>query len=215
MNFIPLESSLDELLGGGLHIKRITQVYGPPGSGKTNIALQATVNAVKMGKKVVFIDTENGFSEERLSQIAGEEKQKVLENTFLLEPSNMKEQGRMIASLTSREDIGLVIVDSMVYHYRLEMDRENPRDASRVLGKQLSTLLELSRKNDLAVLITNQVYTSIENGRIEPVGGDTLKYGSKVVLELKNEPRRAKLVKHLFVRSGQERDFRINGKGIL
>ncbi|MCD4739769.1 DNA repair and recombination protein RadB [archaeon] len=214
MNFVPLECILDELLGGGLHIKKITQVYGPPGSGKTNIALQATVNAVKMGKKVVFIDSESGFSEERLGQIAGEKKQQVLDNTYLLEPASMREQGQMIKDLVRYKDVGLVVVDSIVYHYRLEMDQDKPRSSSRVLGRQLADLLELSRKKDLAVLVTNQVYTSIDTGRVEPVGGDTLKYGSKIVLELKPE-RKAKLIKHLFVESGKEKNFNIAEQGIV
>ena len=37
---IPTNSSLDKLLGGGIEKGSITQFYGPPGSGKTNISLK-------------------------------------------------------------------------------------------------------------------------------------------------------------------------------
>lgn len=215
MNCVPLNCGLDELLGGGIRTRTITQIYGPPGSGKTNIALQAAINAVRMGKRVVYIDPESGFSEKRLEQIVGKEKEKVLENIILFEPENFEEQGKIISSLHKLEDIGLVIVDSIVYHYRLEMDQDNPRPLSQELGRQVAELLNLARKKNVAVLITNQVYTNIDNGHVEPVGGDTLKYGSKIIIELTKEPRKAKLIKHKFLKSGKEVEFKIVGKGVI
>ena len=46
---IPTNSSLDKLLGGGIEKGCITQFYGPPGSGKTNIALKILYEATKNG----------------------------------------------------------------------------------------------------------------------------------------------------------------------
>ncbi|MCD6414347.1 MAG: DNA repair and recombination protein RadB [Candidatus Diapherotrites archaeon] len=215
MNCIPLNCSIDELMGGGIRARTITQVYGPPGSGKTNIALQASINAVKMGKRAVFIDPESGFSEKRLEQMVGKDKEKILSSIILFEPGSFGEQGKIISSLWELDDIGLVVVDSIVYHYRLEMDQENPRPLSQELGRQVGELLNLARKKDLAVLITNQVYTNMDNGHVEPVGGDTLKYGSKVIVEITKEPRKAKLIKHKFLKSGKEVEFKIVGKGVI
>jgi DNA repair protein RadB len=214
MNSVPLNCGLDELLGGGVRARTITQVYGPSGSGKTNLAMQAAVNAVRMGKKVAFIDPESGFSEKRLQQIAGKDYERVLENTFLFEPSSLKEQGDVIAGLAKHEGLGLIIVDSIVYYYRLEMDHEKPREAHQELGLQLAQLLDLARKKNLSVLVTNQVYSDVDTGNVEPVGGDILKYGSKIIMELSKEPRKARLVKHKFLKSGQEKDFEIIGKGL-
>ena len=45
---IPTSSSLDELLGGGIEKGAITQFYGPPGCGKTNIVLKIYMNRLKM-----------------------------------------------------------------------------------------------------------------------------------------------------------------------
>lgn len=215
MEFVPLNCGLDELLGGGIRTRTITQIYGPPGSGKTNIALQAAVNAARMGKRVVFIDPESGFSEKRLEQMVGKDKEKILKKIILFEPENFEEQGKIISSLWNLDDVGLVIVDSIVYHYRLEMDQENPRPLSQELGRQVAELLNLARKKNLAVLITNQVYTNVDNGHVEPVGGDTLKYGSKIIIELSKEPRKARLVKHKFLKSGKEVEFRIVGRGVI
>jgi len=68
---IKIHKDFDTLLGGGLQSRCITHIYGSPGSGKTNIALMATANAVKNGK-VIYIDSEGSFSVERLRQISGE-----------------------------------------------------------------------------------------------------------------------------------------------
>jgi DNA repair protein RadB len=46
------QKPLDDLLGGGIEHKSLTNLYGPPGCGKTNIALLASVSAVKNEKKL-------------------------------------------------------------------------------------------------------------------------------------------------------------------
>jgi len=217
LNCIPLNNALDDLLGEGVRTGAVTQIYGPPGSGKSNIALQAAVNCVKMGKKVVFIDTEGSFNQFRIKQMAPEGHGKVLENTYLLEPESLSEQAEAIKSLESiDESVALVIVDSMVYYYRLERDGEKPHAASRELGSQLAQLMNIARKKKVAVLVTNQVYTNIDNGNMEPVGGDTMKYGSKIIVRLDNGiDRSAKVVKHQFLKDGQERKFKIVGRGVI
>ncbi len=48
---IQTNSSLDLILGGGIEKRNITQFYGPPGSGKTNISLDLAVQVAKNGKK--------------------------------------------------------------------------------------------------------------------------------------------------------------------
>ena len=42
-------SPIDSLIGGGIEKGVITQFYGPPGSGKTNIALNLLVQNAKNG----------------------------------------------------------------------------------------------------------------------------------------------------------------------
>ncbi len=60
---------LDQLLNGGYERDIVTTIYGPAGSGKTNLAILCATSAVRKGKKVVFVDTENNFSVERFKQI--------------------------------------------------------------------------------------------------------------------------------------------------
>ena len=98
MKMIKINDKFDLLLGGGLHPRNITHIYGPPGSGKTNIALIATANAAKNGR-VIYIDPEGGFSVERMKQISGELTNDVLGNVMLIEPTDFDEQKVAIKKL--------------------------------------------------------------------------------------------------------------------
>jgi DNA repair protein RadB len=191
---ISFGNGLDTILNGGLETKTVTQFYGPPASGKTNLCLLAIVRCVAQGKKAVFIDTEGGHSIERLRQIAGDDLDAVLENSYFYEPTNFTDQ-----------------------QFRFERNDENASVLNKALASQVSKLSALSRKHNLAVIITTQVYASfeVENG-VEPVGGSMLKYWSKVIVELKREGRdvEAVLVRHRGLAEGISVRFHITDKGI-
>ena len=99
---------LDKLLEGGHETDVITTVYGPAGSGKTTTCLLAAVSAAaakeNKDKKIVFIDTEGGFSTERLQQIAGTaaDVKKVMEKIMLLKVTTFAEQKNASRRLLSR-----------------------------------------------------------------------------------------------------------------
>ena len=57
---------LDKMLDGGYERDTVTTVYGPSGSGKTNVCMVAAISVAMKGKKVIYIDTEGGFSADRL-----------------------------------------------------------------------------------------------------------------------------------------------------
>jgi DNA repair protein RadB len=216
---ISLKTSLDTILNGGLESKTVTQFYGPPASGKTNLCLLAAVRCVKEGKKVIFIDTEGGHSIERLRQIAGDDLDDVLKNTYFYEPFSFSDQQFIVENLDymMKEEIGLIILDSAVAFYRFERNDENASELNKALAAQIAKLSSLARKQNLAVVITTQVYASyeVENG-VEPVGGSMLKYWSKVIIELKKDGKNveAKLVRHRELAEGLQTRFQITEKGI-
>ena len=82
---IPTNSGIDNLLDGGVEKGTVTQIFGPPGSGKSNISLVLAVNVAKQGKKVVYVDTEGGISINRIKQIAGEDFPKIVNNIIVFE----------------------------------------------------------------------------------------------------------------------------------
>ncbi|MBI5681183.1 MAG: DNA repair and recombination protein RadB [Methanobacterium sp.] len=218
---IPLECGIDSIIGGGVEKGSITQFYGPPGSGKTNIALKMLVQCAKNDKKAVIIDTEGGLSIERIKQIAGEDFDKFAGNIIVMEPTNFQEQNeslkRIDNSLKSEEHkIDLLILDSAVALYRLKEGGQT--EINRELGKQMGLLSRLARKHNIAVIITNHIYSLFdEEGVIEPVGGTILKYWSKIIVELeKNEKgeRYAILKRHKSKPEGLKVRFEIIDNGL-
>lgn len=218
---IPLDCPIDSIIGGGIEKGSITQFYGPPGSGKTNIALKMLVQCAKNGKKAVLIDTEGGLSIERMKQISGEDFDDLAGNIIVLEPTNFEEQDEAIKRIeyslkSGEDDVDLVILDSAVALYRLKEGGQT--EINRELSKQMGLLSMIARKYDIAIVVTNHIYSVFdEEGVIEPVGGTILKYWSKIIIELvkdDNGERFAILKRHRSKPDGLKVKFEIVNKGL-
>ena len=225
-NKIPTGSKvLDIMLDGGYENDVITTIYGPAGSGKTVLCLLCAINVARSGKKVVYVDSEGGFSLERLKQIAShisQDYEKILDKIIFLKPTSFAEQKKSFEKLKDivNDKIGLIIVDTIAMLYRLELGKnENIQDVNRELGRQISYLTEIARKKNIPILITNQVYTDFDDkNKVNIVGGDILKYGSKCLIELQitpNSNRRAILRKHRSLQEEKEILFKIVEGGII
>lgn len=208
--------SLDELLGGGIEYSSMSSVFGPAGVGKTCFAIQASVNCIKSGKKVLYVDTEGGFSPERFEQISHSHS---MRDVILIEPKTFREQEDAIMGLSKiiNGDVGLIVLDSLVTLYRLEMTKDTHHDVNRRLALQLSELSKLSREHNIPVIITNQVYEDIEKRELELVSRDVVKYWAKCLLELRRTgkgKRAATIRKHRSRPEGEEAEFSITQNGI-
>ncbi|PIZ52041.1 DNA repair and recombination protein RadB [Candidatus Woesearchaeota archaeon CG_4_10_14_0_2_um_filter_33_13] len=210
---------LDQLLNGGYDQDIVTTIYGPSGSGKTNFCLMAAVKVAENGKKVIFVDTEGGIAVERIKQISTSYKDALI-NMLFFNPFNFIEQNEIMDKLKEliNEDIGLIVVDSISMLYRLELGkREDVYDVNISLGRQIATLVEITRKRKIPVLITNQVYSDFDDrNEVKMVGGDLLRYGSKCLIELKrnNNSREFILRKHRSLPEGLGTTFKIVQSGL-
>jgi DNA repair protein RadB len=225
---------LNDFLGGGYERGVVTMVVGPPGSGKTNLSILAACSSAKDGR-VVFIDTEGGFSVDRVMQIVGEKKfDKIISNISILNPMDFSEQEgcfEKINKYLKKGDVDLVVVDSIVMLYRLELGIANSlKNLDRVcevnssISNQMRNLVEIVRKRNIPVIITNQVYgnyLSFEdklNGVDKDtfvVGGDLFRYWSKCIIELKKGlGRKMILLKHRSL-PVKEISFEIRDAGIF
>lgn len=207
---------LDELLEGGLEKGIITNVYGESGTGKTSFCVQVASSVAEKGGKVAYVDTEGGFSPERMAQVAGEQ---ALENIVIRNPVDFQQQEEAIESLeglVESEDIEFVIVDSAVSLYRLKVNGDNASDINQRLSQQLSELSKVARVHNIPVLITNQVYTSFDEEDLELVGRDVPKYWSKCLLKVsENSKRKIEVSKHRSIPKGRSTEFQIVNEGIV
>lgn len=215
--------ALDDLLGGGLETGTITQVYGPPGAGKTNVILAAAVAVAGGGGRTLLIDTE-GISVERLDQLMGgtersDDPRTVTDRIGIRNVHDFEEQAAAIKDVAEvAADLDLIAIDCATGFYRLERGTdEREGDALRDVTRQVTHLLSLARKHDLAVLLTNQVFTDPDTDRVRPLGGNTLGHWSGVVIRLdrfRGGNRRATLEKHRSLPAGETVGFRITEAGL-
>lgn len=208
---------LDELLGGGFEVGTITQLFGEAGSGKTNICLQLTIETVKNGRKVIYIDSE-GFSPERFEQIAGNGVGKIAKEIIVYEPMNFEQQYVAIKDVEKVIDkVGVIILDSAATFYRFELDDERDITLIRELANQIAHLLGLARKYGVAVVFTNQVYTDIEKNQYRPLGGNLIEHLSKTIIQLEKigmGRRKATLRKHRSRPEGIACEFMLTQEGV-
>lgn len=205
-------SPLDKLLHGGIESDAVTNVYGPAGSGKTNVALTTLISCCET-KKAIYIDTEGSFSLERFQQLGGNENH--IKNIIFIEPTTWKEQHEKIIKMEKLIDseIGLIIVDSLVALYRLELNEDNFQNINKQLATQYSVLSRIARTHKIPVLVTNQVYSIGNDERIELTSRTISKYWSKALIELKKTEKancRVAIVrKHRSLPEGKSIEFEI------
>ena len=221
---IPLGCApLEELLDGGLERGTVTQVYGPPAAGKTNLALEAAVETAAMGEIAVYIDTE-GVSIERFEQLLrsradGEDVETLSNRIIVTNAHDFDEQEEAVRDVEEfAEEASLIVLDSVTGFYRLRRaeDREEG-EALRAIARQVTHLLSLARRYDLAVLLTNQVFTDPDSERVRPLGGNTLEHWTGVVVRIdrfRGGNRRATLEKHRSKPAGGTVQFRITETGL-
>ncbi|SEA12544.1 DNA repair protein RadB [Haloplanus vescus] len=213
---------LDDLLGGGFERGTVTQVYGPPAAGKTNLVLSAAVQVAAADGTAVFIDTE-GLSIDRFRQLAeatadGDDVEELTSRIVVSEAHDFEEQEEAVrdaADLAPRAD--LIVLDSATGFYRLERHDDDAGETLRRVGRQVTHLLSLARKHDLAAVVTNQVFTDPDGERSKGLGGHTLDHWTGTVLRLdrfRGGNRRATLEKHRSKPAGESAAFRITGEGL-
>lgn len=212
-------TALDDLLEGGMEGGSITLFFGEAGSGKTNICLQIAKNVALTNKKVIYIDTE-GVSLERLKQMAGDTYEDVMKNVLFFEPHTFEEQEKFVDKAVklaeSSLEVGVIILDSATIHYRLTRNDEE-KGIRKSLSPQLAKLLAVSRSKDIPIILTSQVYTDIEKGTFEPLGGHVLLHNAKAIVRLDKVgtgSRRAVIIKHRHLEEGKRADFKLTKDGV-
>ena len=171
------------------------------------------------------MDTEGGISIDRIKQIAGTEFSSVANNIIVFEPTNFSEQNDNLKSVDfwlrkNHRDVDLIVLDSAVALYRVD-DMKSSK-LNKELGKQMGLLSKMVRQYDIAVVLTNQIYSAIDedgNNDIKAVGGTILQYWSKVIIQLERgdelNQRIATLIRHRSIPEGKQAVFTITSSGIM
>lgn len=185
----------DLYTGGGFPCSRYSIVYGPEGSGKTNICYAAAANAQKLPppcNKVVWVDLEGTFDPNWAAQFGID-----VDMLIVVKPSYGEEAVDLIDALVRAEDVAMLVVDSLatvVASKEIESSVEKADvGSSSVLVKRLCNKLvialamEARRGHAPAVVLINQTRFKIGVMFGDPEtmpGGQTMKFLSSLTVRL-------------------------------
>ncbi len=185
-------SELNRILGGGFQTGKLTEVYGPFKSGKTNLAhtLAVTTQLPKsrggLESPVAYIDTENTFSKEKIKRIAKRfdfKPEEILSHIYHARIYSSDHQSQMISkaeTLCKTRGVRLIVVDSLMALMRAEyVGIGMLAKRQGVLNNMLHGLSRIAETYNCAVLLTNQVATKMM-GRFsgnDAIGGNIIAHG--------------------------------------
>ncbi|MGA8081658.1 MAG: hypothetical protein WB988_07325 [Candidatus Nitrosopolaris sp.] len=137
----------------------------------------------------IYIDAESRFRPERIKEIAkarGFDSKDILERILVTKALDIKQLESRIEAACSKIDsdskIKLLIVDSIIYHYRAKCaGRSKLLEKIQRLNKYMHLLLKTAHTSGVAVVVTNhQTQTSVDGAynRVAPLGGNAMSYAS-------------------------------------
>ncbi len=186
--------NLDNLLGGGVETGSVTEFYGEYGTGKTQIAHQLCVTVQLplerggVNGKALYIDSEGTFRPERIMQIAKSfdlDPMRTLRNIVYARAYNSDHQMLLtgqVKDLLQKEDIKLVVIDSVTGHFRSEYPgRESLAMRQQKLNRHMHELNRIAGAYNIAIYVTNQVMARPDvfwGDATAPVGGHILSHAS-------------------------------------
>ncbi|MFQ5716460.1 MAG: recombinase RecA [Nitrospinales bacterium] len=190
VDIIPTGSiSLDNALGvGGIPRGRITEIFGPEGSGKTSLTLHIIAEAQKRGGTAAFIDAEHA-----LDPIYARELGIQLDDLLLSQPDT-GEQSLEIAEVLIRSGaVDVVVIDSvaaMVPKAELDGDMGDSHMGlqARLMSQAMRKLTAVINKSNTALIFINQIRMKIGVMFGNPettTGGNALKFYSSVRIDIR------------------------------
>jgi DNA repair protein RadA len=179
--------AFDELMGGGIETQSITEFYGEFGSCKTQFAMQLAVNVQRpeeqggLNGHALYIDTENTFRPERITQMAnamGMDPQEALKKIHVARAFNSNHQmllAERAIEICRDFPVKLIVVDSLTAHFRAEfVGRGTLADRQQKLNRHMHDLQRLGGIQNAAVVVTNQVSAKPDaffGDPTRPIGG--------------------------------------------
>jgi len=181
--------SLDLALGiGGIPRGRVTEIFGPEGSGKTTLALHIIAEAQKRGGNSAMIDVEHALDPVYASSIGVN-----IEELLISQPDNGEEALEIAEKLVHSGAIDVLVVDSvaaLVPRAELEGDMGDAHVGlqARLMSQALRKLTASIGRSGTAVIFINQLREKVGivfgNPEVTP-GGRALKFYSSVRLDLR------------------------------
>jgi recombination protein RecA len=181
--------SLDLALGiGGVPRGRVTEIYGPEGSGKTTLAQHIVAEAQKMGGVAAFIDMEHALDPVYASKCGVS-----VEELYISQPDTGEQALEIAEALVRSGAVDVIVVDSVAAlvpraEIEGEMGDSHPGLQARLMSQALRKLSGAIKASNAAMVFTNQLRHKIGvmYGSPETTsGGMALKFYSSVRIDIR------------------------------
>ncbi len=190
VDVIPTGSlSLDIALGvGGIPRGRITEIYGPDGSGKTTLALHIVAEAQKRGGVAAYIDMEHALDPAYAAACGVD-----IQNLYIAQPDTGEQALEIAEALVRSGAVDVVVIDSVAAlvpraEIEGEMGDSHPGLQARLMSQALRKLAGAIKQSNTAMVFTNQLREKVGvpfgNPETTP-GGRALKFYASVRLDIR------------------------------
>ena len=159
---------LDEFLSGGIPSGIIVDNFGGAGTGKTQLLLQLSINSIKNGGHVLYLDTNGEFRPERILEI---QKQTKTDHDFLQQITvsrltNTSEQIKSIKNIQNNH-FSLIVIDNITDLFSYEYKKnESILEKNFLFMKYMHDLSKFAIRNKIPIVVTNMI-RSIDDKEIE------------------------------------------------
>jgi recombination protein RecA len=181
--------SLDLALGvGGVPRGRVTEIYGPEGSGKTTVCQHIVAEAQRLGGVAAYIDMEHALDPQYASRCGVN-----VEELYISQPDTGEQALEIAEALVRSGAVDVIIVDSvaaLVPRAEIEGDMgdSHPGLQARLMSQALRKLSGAIKTSNTAMVFTNQLRQKIGvmYGSPETTsGGMALKFYASVRLDIR------------------------------
>ncbi len=150
---------LDNFLSGGIPNGIIVDIFGGNGTGKTQLLLQLSINSIKKGGNVLYLDTTGGFRPERILEI--QKKFNIdfnlLDKITVSRITNTFEQINSIKNF-QKNNFSLIVIDNVTdlfsYEYK---NNESIFEKNSLFMKYMHELSFYAITNKIPIVITNMI----------------------------------------------------------
>ncbi|MCU0519914.1 MAG: recombinase RecA [Anaerolineae bacterium] len=187
--------ALDIALGvGGVPRGRITEIYGPEGSGKTTVCQHIVAQVQRAGGVAAFIDMEHALDPRYAAQCGVD-----VESLYISQPDTGEQALEIAEALVRSGAVDVIVVDSVAAlvpraEIEGEMGDSHPGLQARLMSQALRKLSGAIKQSNVVMIFTNQLRMKIGVlfGSPETTsGGRALKFYASVRLDV----RRTKSIK--------------------
>jgi recombination protein RecA len=181
--------ALDIALGvGGLPRGRITEIYGPEGSGKTTVCQHIVAQVQKAGGVAAFIDMEHALDPRYAAQCGVD-----VEGLYISQPDTGEQALEIAEALVRSGAVDVIVVDSVAAlvpraEIEGEMGDSHPGLQARLMSQALRKLSGAIKQSNTVMIFTNQLRMKIGVlfGSPETTsGGRALKFYASVRLDVR------------------------------